>query len=468
MRRTRILSTLGPASDSLDTITSLIRAGVDAFRLNFSHGTRQGHAAVCARIRQAAAGVGCHVAVLQDLSGPKIRVGTLEQPIDLRAGESLAIELDRDEGAPARKAVVTTSFQALFTSVEPGMRLLLDDGAIELEVTGVEGDRVETRVTIGGQLQSHKGINVPGALVRTPALTQKDREDLAAGVAMGVDLVAVSFVQSAADMRDARAAAVAAGAPDLPIIAKIEKPQALDDLGAILDESDGAMVARGDLGIEMPLERVPAAQKRIVQAARERARPVIVATQVLESMRSAPRPTRAEVTDAAHAVDEGADAIMLAGETAVGKYPVEAVSTLDRILREAERTVTARDPVRLGPAIWSAHGYALCEAAVALAARAGADAIVAVTEGGRTARMLSALRPHARIIAATPGEAIAARLALHWGVLPVVTPGTTFAAVRDVLLDRGVIRRGASVVFVSMDADLGREDANYVHVERTR
>jgi pyruvate kinase len=218
----------------------------------------------------------------------------------------------------------------------------------------------------------------------------------------------------------------------------------------------------------MPLERVPAAQKRIVQAARERARPVIVATQVLESMRSAPRPTRAEVTDAAHAVDEGADAIMLAGETAVGKYPVEAVSTLDRILREAERTVTARDPVRLGPAIWSAHGHALCEAAVALAARAGADAIVAVTEGGRTARMLSALRPHARIIAATPGEAIAARLALHWGVLPVVTPGTTFAAVRDVLLDRGVIRRGASVVFVSMDADLGREDANYVHVEKTR
>ena len=462
------MSTLGPASDSPATIAALIDAGVDAFRLNFSHGTREGHAAVCARIREAAARAGRHIAVLQDLSGPKIRVGALAQPIDLRAGEPLTIALDRGEGAPAAKNVVTTSFEALFTSIEKGMRLLLDDGAIELEVTGTDAARVETRVTVGGQLQSHKGINVPGALVRTPALTPKDRLDLAAGVAMGVDMVAVSFVQSAADMRDAREAAVAAGAPDLPIIAKIEKPHALDELGAILDEADGAMVARGDLGIEMPLERVPAAQKRIVQAARERGRPVIVATQVLESMRSAPRPTRAEVTDAAHAVDEGADAIMLAGETAVGKYPVEAVSTLDRILREAERTLTSHDPIRLGPATWSAHGHALCEAAVALAARAGADAIVAVTEGGRTARMLSALRPHARIIAATPVEAIAARLALHWGVLPVVTPGTTVAAVRGVLLERGLIRKGASIVFVSMDADLSREGANYVHVEKTR
>ena len=468
MRRTRILSTLGPASDGPGTIAALIDAGVDAFRLNFSHGTREGHAAVCARIREAAARAGRHIAVLQDLSGPKIRVGALAQPIDLRAGEPLTIALDPGAGAPPGKNVVTTSFEALFTSIEKGMRLLLDDGAIELEVTGTDADRVETRVTVGGQLQSHKGINVPGALVRTPALTPKDRLDLGAGIAMGVDMVAVSFVQSAADMRDAREAAVAAGAPDLPIIAKIEKPHALDELGAILDESDGAMVARGDLGIEMPLERVPAAQKRIVQAARERGRPVIVATQVLESMRSAPRPTRAEVTDAAHAVDEGADAIMLAGETAVGKYPVEAVSTLDRILREAERTLPADDPIRLGPATWSAHGHALCEAAVALAARAGADAIVAVTEGGRTARMLSALRPHARIIAATPAESIAARLALHWGVLPVVTPGTTVAAVRGLLIDRGLIRKGASVVFVSMDADLGREDANYVHVEKTR
>lgn len=466
MRRTRILSTLGPASDSPGKIAALIAAGVDAFRLNFSHGSREGHAVVCARIREIAAAAGRHVAVLQDLSGPKIRVGALAAPLDLRAGDPLVIELAPSDRPSAKHGAVTTSFAALFTSVEPGMRLLLDDGAIELEVTGARPECVETRVTTGGQLQSHKGINVPGALVRTPALTDKDREDLRAGVAMGVDLIAVSFVQSAADIRDARAAIAGAGAPDTPIIAKIEKPQALDDLGAILDEADGAMVARGDLGIELPLERVPAAQKLIVQAARERARPVIVATQVLESMRTAPRPTRAEVTDAAHAVDEGADAIMLAGETAVGSYPIEAVATLDRILREAERSVTRREPMTFAAAGFTAHGHALCEAAVALSARAGAAAIVAVTEGGRTARMLAALRPHARIIAATPSAAVAARLALHWGVRPVVIPNATGMAVRDELIARGLLEPGTSAVFVSMDAELGRPDANYLHIEK--
>ncbi len=463
MRRTRILSTIGPASDTPAGIRALIDAGTDAFRLNFSHGTTDSHADACRRIREAARAAGRFIAVLQDLSGPKIRIGGLAAPFALAAGDALAIEFGEFAGVPGR---VSCSFEALFASVPSGARLLLDDGRLELDVTGASAGRLETRVVTGGVLDSRKGINVPGVSMRTPAMTPKDADDLAAGVAMGADLVAVSFVQSADDMRLVRAAAARAGAPGLPLVAKIEKPQAVEGIEEILDESDGIIVARGDLGIELPLETLPAVQRRLVEAARHRGVPVIVATQVLESMRSAPRPTRAEVTDAAHVVDEGADAVLLTGETAIGQYPQLVVSTLDRILREAEKIPSPAPALSPEVAGWSPHGRALCEAAVALASRADADAIVAVTEGGRTARMLAALRPRARILAVTPGVETAARLALVWGVTPIVAATPRVEDLRRILREQALVAPGSVVVFVSMDAALSGPDTNFVHVER--
>jgi pyruvate kinase len=461
-RRTRILVTVGPASSDAATLRALLDAGTDAFRLNFSHGTIESHAETCRRIREVATAAGREVAVLQDLGGPKIRTGPLDRPLTLADGSTLAIEHGDFAGEPGR---VSCQFDALFTSVQPGQRLLVDDGHLELEVTGVAPGKLMTRVVVGGVLDSHKGINVPGASLRTSALTPKDVDDLRAGVAMGVDLVALSFVQSADDVRAAQAAAASAGAPDLPVVAKIEKPQAIDHLEEILQVADGLMVARGDLGIELPLEKLPAEQKRIVLAARRHGVPVILATQVLESMRTESRPTRAEVTDAAHAVDEGVDAIMLAGETAIGRYPVRAVQTLDAIVREAESVLDA-DRVVPDAAGWSEHGRALCEAAVALAERARATAIVALTGSGRTARMLAALRPAARILAATPNTRTAAALSLVWGVTPLVTDRPELGVVRDLLVARNVVSAGAVVVFVAMRAALGRDGTNFVHVER--
>lgn len=463
MRRTRILSTVGPASDSPEILRALIDAGTDAFRLNFSHGMREAHAVVCARIKAVAAEAGRAIGVVQDLSGPKIRIGSLDAPMELSQGDSLTIALGSFTGTGRR---VSSTFDALFTSVSAGERLLLDDGRIELEVTAATGDSLETRVVTGGVLESKKGINVPGVVLRTSAVTEKDAADLAAGLAMGVDMIAVSFVQSADDLRRVRTLAASQGHAEVALIAKIEKPQALTRLDEIVDEADGVMVARGDLGIEIPLEAVPAAQKTIVRAARSRGRPVIVATQVLESMREAPRPTRAEVTDAAHVVDEGADAIMLAGETAIGSYPVLAVATLDRIAREAERHVSGDGLVEPDVRNWSEHGLALCQAAVALANGTRADAIVAVTEGGRTARTLAALRPRARILAATPNASIASRLSLVWGVQPVLTTTTIVDELRAVVRQQAGLASGGTVVFVSMHESLGKHDSNYVRVEK--
>jgi pyruvate kinase len=477
MRRTRILSTIGPATEAPERIRALIDAGTDVIRLNFSHGTIDWHREVCRRVRRAAADAGRFVAVLQDLSGPKIRIGKVPAPIQLEPGGTLTIELGDAEGRPGR---VSTTFAALFESVSAGARLLLDDGRIELEVTRVVRDHLNACVVTGGLLESHKGINAPGVEMKTPAMTPKDEKDLAAGIAMGVDLVAVSFVQSADDMRLVRAAAAKAGAPHLPLVAKIEKPHAVERVEEILDACDALMVARGDLGIEMPLERLPAVQRQLILAARRRGTPVIVATQVLESMRSAPRPTRAEVTDAAHIVDEGADGVLLTGETAIGEYAELAVSTLDKILREAETTpgmdsgngfresipgIHSRNPFPesfAGPS----HGRALAEAAVALAARAGADAIVALTETGNTARLLAALRPSARILALTPNPATAARLAVVWGVAPVVTATPGLDEARALLRSRALADAGAVVVFVSIGSHLAKDGlSNFVHVE---
>lgn len=462
MRRTRILATIGPACSGPEAIAALIEAGADAFRLNFSHGTHDTHAEAYHRIREAAAAVGRPVAILQDLGGPKIRTGPLAAPVLLVPGASLVINHGDAPGEPGR---ISCGFDALFASSRPGERLLLDDGRIELTVTTASPSRIETTVVVGGALGAQRGINLPGVPILTPAVTPKDEDDLRFGLSLGVDMVALSFVQTPDDVRRARSIAAVAGVPGLPCIAKIERPQAVACIDEILDVFDGLMVARGDLGIELPLETLPAVQKRLVRRARARGVPVIIATEVLESMRHEARPTRAEVTDAAHAVDEDADVIMLSGETAMGDYPARTVRVLAAIMREAE---AAREPTPMivpeGPA-WSAHGRALGEAAVTLAEHAGAAALVAITSAGKTARFLAALRPRAAIIAATPSPSTAARLSLVWGVTPVVTTAASLDAVREAILAKQLLAPGSTVVFVSMHPQL-EHGRNVVRVER--
>jgi pyruvate kinase len=464
-RHTKIVATLGPASDNPEVVDELVLAGVDVFRLNFSHGTHESHARSAERIRAAARKADHSVAILQDLSGPKIRTGRLAggRPVVLTPGARLRIEIGDGEGEPGR---VFTEFEGLATSVSAGDRLLLDDGRIELEVVAAAARGVDTVVVNGGTLGEQKGINAPGVPLAGSALTPKDRADLEYGVRLGVDFVAMSFVQRAQDVIDARSALEAAGAGALPIIAKIERPAALECIDQILDVCDGIMVARGDLGLEVPLERVPRIQKDLTRRARARGLPVIVATQVLESMRQEPRPTRAEVSDAANAVDQGVDAIMLAGETAVGHFPVRAVRTLDVIIREAETLPQVEPPPPgVGPE-QTDYSRAICEAAITLAERSAANAIVAVTRRGKTARWLSMLRPTSPIYGATDNEAVARRLALSWGVVPVVCTVGDVTVIQRELTASSVLVSGAVVVFVSVSPDLSRTDANFLNLQK--
>ena len=469
MRHTKIIATVGPSSDSDETIRALIAAGTDVFRLNFSHGTHETHGAAIARVRAAAEQAGRHVALMQDLSGPKIRTGELKnhEPVDLKPGDTLRIVIG---DGPGDRSMVSTTYD-LTKAVAPGNTLLLDDGHIQLRVEGVEGNELRTSVIDGGTLGEHKGINVPGVVLPPGALTPKDVDDLNFGARAGVDYVALSFVQTAEDLRQARAALVKAGTPRTPLVAKLERPEAVAHIDDILEACDAIMVARGDLGLELPLERVPRVQKEVTRKARARAIPVIVATQVLESMRSEPRPTRAEVSDAANAVDDGVDAIMLAGETAAGKFPVRAVQTLDLIIRDAEQMPPVSSATLEETHLLSGPGLALCEAAVTLARRSEAAAIVAVTRGGKTARVLSALRPRAPIYAATHSPEIARQLALAWGVVPLVCDlGNDLAhaveRISEMLVTRGLIAPSSVIVAVSISPDLSQGPSNFLKLQR--
>jgi pyruvate kinase len=471
VRHTKIVATIGPASSSESAIRDLVAAGVDVFRLNFSHGTHESHAAVIGRIRAAADGCRRCIAILQDLSGPKIRTGALAggTPIELKPADELRIAAGETPGEPGR---VFTSYAELPKSVRPGDTLLLDDGRIELRVEDTDGREIRARVVQGGMLGEHKGINAPGVPLPSAGLTRKDAADLEFGVRSGVDFVALSFVQSAADLRLAREALARAGAPDLPLVAKLERPEAVQHLEDIIRSCDAVMVARGDLGLEMPLERVPRVQKDITRRARAAGIPVIVATQVLESMRTSLRPTRAEVSDAANAVDDGVDAIMLAGETAIGDHPVRAVLTLDAIIRDAEAVPPARTVPLEEMQVLSGHGRALCEAAVTLAERGDASAIVAVTRGGKTARVLSAVRPRAPIYGATDEPSISRRLALWWGVVPVLADlagDLNEAALRigQRLVEHGAVPPSAVIVLVRISPDLTDGRANFLKLQRT-
>jgi pyruvate kinase len=469
MRKTKIVATLGPASASDAVIRDLVAAGVDVFRLNFSHGTHERHAALIEQVRRAAKEAGRTVALLQDLSGPKIRTGRLRGggPLQLKVGDPLTIAVGDFEGEGQR---VSTTYADLPKGVRPGDSLLLDDGHLQLHVKDVTGGEIVTVVVDGGPLGEHKGINVPGVELPTTGLTEKDVSDLHFGVKAGVDFMALSFVQTAAVLRQAREEVRKAGGPEIPLVAKLERPEAIARLEEIIRESDAVMVARGDLGLELPFERVPRIQKEVTMLARRLEVPVILATQVLESMRTEARPTRAEVSDAANAVADGVDAIMLSGETAAGKYPVRAVETLDLVIRDAESTPSIRVRAeRRFSALGNKH--ALCEAAVTLAEHGEAKAIVAVTRGGTTARVLSTLRTRVPILAVSDRPDVTRRLALSWGVTPVLTElgdGVTQVAshIRNDLLARHILEPGSVVVFVSVSNDLTHGGSNFVKLHQ--
>ena len=446
MRRTKIVVTLGPASESERTLGALIETGADVLRLNFSHGTHEQHARNIALARTIAAGAGRTIAIMQDLQGPKIRVGRLRGGrATLRAGDRCVIAPGNGIGSARR---FSTTYTRLARDVHAGDAVLLDDGAMELRVVSIDGDDVVCEVVRGGELHDHKGINLPGVRIVAPALTEKDRADLRFGLTHGVDLVALSFVRSPKDVGVVRDEMARAGRRT-PVIAKIEKPQALDHLDAVLRAFDGAMVARGDLGVELPPEHVPAAQKRIIARANALGKPVITATQMLESMMWNERPTRAEASDVANAVLDGSDAVMLSGETAVGKYPVEAVGAMDRIVRAAEELAPGGSPERLAP-VRRGRSAAVCAAAAYLAREIGAAAIGVYTRSGNTARTLSQLRPGIPIFALCSQATIARELSLWCGVHAVPLDGPAGDDIGEhivrELLTRHLVTSGSQVV----------------------
>ncbi len=431
MRRAKIVCTLGPASSSPEMIEALVSAGMDCARLNFSHGSHDQHAQVAKMVREASAKARRPVAILADLCGPKMRVGRFPKgPVELVEGERFTLTT---EDVPGDVHRVSHSYEPLPRDVVPGDRILLDDGLLRLRVVETTATDVITEVEVGGMLSDRKGLNIPGAKLSTPALTEKDRVDLAFAVdTLKVDYLAMSFVRSADDV--AQGQQLAKGTP---IIAKLEKPEAIDNLEAICDAADGAMVARGDLGVEVGPEKVSLIQKRIIREVNARGKLVITATQMLDSMIRNPRPTRAEAADVANAVIDGTDAVMLSGETAAGKYPIESVRMMDAIVREVERDWLAdgeggiADPSLVDRRRWG-HTDAAARAAAMLSYALPLKAIVTFTRDGRTARLISEYRPRAMIIAITARQEVASRLALEWGVAPrfEIPPDTLEEALR--------------------------------------
>lgn len=416
-RRAKIVGTLGPAVASLEGVRKLVAAGLDVARLNFSHGSQDEHARFCHWVRQAADEAGRNVAVLADLQGPKIRLGTFAGgPVTLEAGRSIEITTEPADGTADR---VSTTYAGLPGDARAGHRLLIDDGAVALEVTGVTRTSVTCRVTEGGVVSDHKGISLPESDIRAPTLSGKDTADLRFALDLGVDIVALSFVRDPGDAGQAREVMAAAGRP-ASLLAKIETPQAVSKLAAITAAFDGVMIARGDLGVELPLEQVPLLQKRAIELAREEFKPVIVATQMLEAMITHPRPTRAEVSDVANAVLDGADALMLSAETSVGAHPDSAVATMARIIETTENSHEAhRGAVEVSLA---APPAALARAAADIAANTTASALAVFSETGTTARSVARHHPDVPIVAFTPSEAVRHQLAPSWGVQAFTMP----------------------------------------------
>jgi len=449
VRRAKIVCTLGPATSTPERITALVEAGMDVARLNLSHGTYADHEQVYRMVRDASDVTGRGVGILVDLQGPKIRLGRLASgPVMLEVGQEFTITTRE---VPGDAEIATTTYAGLPGDVQPGDRVLIDDGKVHLRVLSVDGTDVLTRVVVGGRISNHKGINLPGVAVSVPAMSEKDKDDLRWALKQTADMIALSFVRSAADAQDVRTIMDELGV-HLPVIAKIEKPQAIDNIDEIIDVFDGVMVARGDLGVECPLEDVPFLQKQVIESARRQAKPVIVATQMLESMITSPQPTRAEASDVANAVLDGADAVMLSGETSVGEYPVETVATMARIVESTEDHGLGR----MAAIDWQprSRGGVIAKAAAEVAERVHARYLVAFTQSGDSARRLSRYRSHIPVLAFTPVPLVRSQLSVSWGIETFIGESVdhTDEMVRQVdeaLLKIGRVQEGDIVVIIA-------------------
>ncbi|MGL4173371.1 MAG: pyruvate kinase [Actinomycetota bacterium] len=449
MRRAKIVCTLGPATSSPDRIRELVNAGMDVARLNLSHGSYEDHEKSYTMVRQASEELDRNVAIMVDLQGPKIRLGVFpDGPVLLEAGDIFVITTEQVEGT---KELASTTYAGLPGDVRPGDRVLIDDGKVSVEVVDVTGPRVTTRVVEGGPVSSNKGLNLPGVAVSVPAMSDKDERDLRWALHLRADFIALSFVRSAADVDDVRRVMREEGVM-LPVLAKIEKPQAVDNLHEIVMAFDGVMVARGDLGVELPLEQVPLVQKQAVEIARRNAKPVIVATQVLESMIDCSRPTRAEASDAANAVLDGADAIMLSGETSVGRHPIEAVRTMARIIANTEDHGLERiQPLGTSP---KTKGGAITLAAATIGEQLGVRYLVTFTQGGDSARRMARLRSPIAHLVFTPEQTVRNHLAMTWGAQTFLVSSVQHTdemalQVDEELLKQGVAERGDVVIIVA-------------------
>jgi pyruvate kinase len=467
VRRTKIVCTLGPASDTKAKISELVRAGMNCARLNFSHGDHESHAAVAKLVREAAGEARLPMAILADMQGPKMRIGRFAKgPIELSPGDRFALTTANMEG---NQELVSVTYASLATDVKPGDTVALDDGLIRLRVDSVEDDTVHTVVEDGGPLSDNKGLNLPGVSISAPAMSDKDRSDLAFAISvLEADYIALSFVRSADDVREAKALA-----GDVPVIAKIERPEAMSALAEIVDVADGIMIARGDLGVELGAEKVPLIQKRIIRETNARGKVVITATQMLDSMIRNPRPTRAEAADVANAVMDGTDAVMLSGETAAGRYPVQTLEMMDAIIREVESDYVedlAREFRKLknvGDEDWP-FSNAAARAAAVLTTHLPLKAVVVFTQDGRSAGLLAEHRPRAPILAVTSDVRVARRLSLEWGVIPCleVPPESleeTLRIATSLLVREKLCQRGEAFAMVVGWPTSGRTNTLKLH-----
>jgi pyruvate kinase len=474
VRRTKIIATLGPACSSEEVIYRLLTSGVDVFRLNFSHGTHEQHTETIALVREASMAIGRYIPIVGDIQGPKLRIGEVEGVVNLQTGARFVVTTEPLIGNADR---VSTPFTPLPREVQVGHRILINDGLVELVVTGIDGDRVTTRVVHGGPISSKKGMNFPDSELTIPAITEKDQEDVAFAVQHHLDYIAASFIRRRKDIEDLRALLASHGGSDVLVIAKLEKPQAIDNLEEILEVSDGVMVARGDLGVELPPEAVPTVQKRIISEASRWGRFAITATQMLESMTTNARPTRAEASDVANAIFDGSDAVMLSAETASGKYPVEAVQMMARIISSAE--VSRRAYAHEMPAFRKESDLDEFTDALAGAANYAAEAIdakyiVVFTQTGFAAKLMSKFRPRPPIVALTPSSWVARRMNILWGVQPYVLKEAgeyheqIVDRVDEYLLAKDIVRPGDRLVILMGSPIYQRAKTNLLRVHRVR
>ncbi|WP_044477715.1 pyruvate kinase [Paenibacillus antibioticophila] len=472
MRKTKIVCTIGPSSESLENIKKLIMAGMNVARLNFSHGDYEEHGGRIKTIRQASAELGKSIAILLDTKGPEIRTGKLKvEPIELEQDELITLTTEEILGDKDR---ISITYSDLPNDVEVGSTILIDDGLIGLTVLDIQGTEIKCRIVNGGTIKSKKGVNVPGVNISLPGITEKDANDIKFGIEQGVDFIAASFVRKASDVLEIRELLEKNNATQIHIISKIENQQGVDNLDEILEVSDGLMVARGDLGVEIPAEDVPLAQKRMIEKCNRVGKPVITATQMLDSMQRNPRPTRAEASDVANAIFDGTDAIMLSGETAAGKYPVESVLTMSRIAEKAESALEYREIfIKQSNAQQTTVTEAISQSVANSALELNAKAIISSTETGYTARMVSKYRPKAPIIAVTTEESTMRRLALNWGVTPVkgqiaTSTDEMFDYAMKGGLDSGLVKEGDLVV-ITAGIPLGRSGStNLVKIGQIR